>query len=114
MGTQGIRRITGYTTAGMRMMRDIRTNDILNSYDKELAQKQKEEYRAKEREKMRAVVKFFRSTYSDTKVDDALLEKPFHHGTKSQYGMIIYIDGLGDFPGWKKSAMEHFNINIQL
>ena len=105
-----------YTTKMMRKCRDTRTNDALRPYEEKLIREQKEERIAEAHHKMDEVMEFFEGNYKGimTLEKREKIEESYRLGTKSQYGMILLLDKLfGDeWPEWRKTAMNHFNIEI--
>ena len=114
MKSNGCIRTFGPASKAMRKVQKDRTREIIRDHERKAEKKEMEELQEGQRKKMRDVVNYFHEMFPNAMADEKKLEMPFKHGTKSQFGMVVYIDSLGNFPGWREAAMEYFNIKIGL
>lgn len=97
-----------------RFAREERTGKCLEDYEKEQMRRELEIIKECDRKEMRQVEELFRVNcpFEITEELELQIQKVYIGGTKSKYGMILYLNRLIRWPEWQQMAMRHFNIDI--
>ena len=100
-----------------KMQRTVHKDNMYrfeHSYGKLKASRELDRCKKSDQEKMKEVLEFFleRCPFEIDETANKAIKRVFDAGTKSQYGMILFLDKIVSWPEWRNIAFEQFNIHI--